>query len=129
MILEARVSTVDAIDPTVYVEALASRCMAKLDFSLLLGAIFSSATTSSSSSSAQFSCSYCCLRGLIQYLHTRYVATAITATPPMTPPAMAPTFGLLFDVTVGVVVSVEGLGFTTQDVEGHDVQAREGEET
>lgn len=128
MMLEARVNTVEAMDPTVYVEALASRCIAKFDFSLLLGATFSSATTTSSSSSAQFSCSYCCLRGLIQYLHTRYVATAITATPPMTPPAMAPTFGFLFDDdTDGVVVS--GLGSITQDVEGHDVQAREGEET
>jgi len=126
MILEARVSTVEAMDPTVYVEALASRCMVKFDFSLLLGVVFSSDTTSSSSS-AQFSCSYCCLRGLIQYLHTRYVAMAITATPPMTPPAMAPTFGLLFDVAVGVMVSVDGVtsSFLMQDVEGHDVQERD----
>lgn len=83
MILDARVNTVEAMEPTVCVEALAS---------LLIVKSFSAASVSSGSS-AQFSCSYCCRLVLIQNRQTRYVTAAITATPPMTPPAMAPTFG------------------------------------
>jgi hypothetical protein len=83
MMLDARVKTVEAIEPTVCVDALASLLVAK---SFSAGRV-------SSASSAQFSCSYCCLLGLIQNRQTQYVITAITATPPMTPPAMAPTLG------------------------------------
>lgn len=84
MILEARVSTVEAIEATVCVEALASRRIVKSSFST---------TVSASWSSIQSSCSYCCLRVLIQNLQTRYVAIAIATSPPITPPAIAPTFG------------------------------------
>lgn len=111
MMFEARVSTVEAMEPTVYVEALASRCMVKAGFSLLWDA------PSSSNSSTQFSCSYCCLRVLIQNLHTRYVAIATTARPPMTPPAMAPTFGPLWDEDL--VTGIVAVSSTTQDVDGH----------
>lgn len=83
MMLDARVKTVEAIEPTVCVEALASRLMVK---SFSAGSV-------SSASSAQFSCSYCCLFVLIQNRQTQYVIAAITATPPMTPPAIAPTLG------------------------------------
>lgn len=83
MMLDARVSTVEAIEATVCVEARASRRIVK-SFS---------ATVASSESSTQFSSWYCCLFVLIQFLHTRYVITAITTTPPMTPPAIAPTLG------------------------------------
>ena len=103
MILEARVRTVEAMEPTVCVDALAS---------LLIVKSFSFSAVSCGSS-AQFSCSYCCLFVLIQNLQTQYVIAAITNTPPMTPPATAPTFGpelddfeLELELSV-VVVTVE----------------------
>lgn len=44
----------------------------------------------------------------------------MTATPPRTPPAMAPTFGLLLLVAVIEVVSgLTALLSTMQDVDGH----------
>jgi len=96
--LEARVKTVDAIDATVCVEARASRRMVK-SFS---------ASDGSSWPSIQSSCSYCCLFDLIQILHTRYVAAAIVNTPPMTPPAIAPTFGPEFeDFELKVMVAAD----------------------
>lgn len=95
--LEARVSTEEATEPTVCVDARASRRIVK-SFSDGVG---------SSSSCAQFSCSYCCLFVLIQNLHTRYVMIPMTATPPITPPAIAPTLAPDPDDT-GAVVTVVG---------------------
>jgi hypothetical protein len=83
MMLEALDKTVEAIEPTVCVEALASR--------LIVNSF--SASVCSSWSSAHSSCSNCCLLGLIQNLHTKYVATAIAINPPITPPAIAPPLG------------------------------------
>ena len=84
MMLEARVRTVEAMEASVCVEALASRHIVNS---------FSAAVGSSSWSSIQSSCSYCCLFVLMQNLQTRYVTAAMAKIPPMTPPAIAPTFG------------------------------------
>lgn len=113
---EARVNTVDAIEPTVYVESLTSRCAVNPAFSSL-------GVGSSSKSSAQFSCSYCCLRVFIPNLHTRYVTMAIRATPAMTPPAIAPTSGPLEDEDVeaeaAAAADAAAGSLRTHDVEGH----------
>jgi len=107
--LEARVRTVDAIDPTVCVEALASLRIAK---SFSVG-------SDSTGSSIQSSCSYCCLLFFIQNLHTRYVNTAISTTPAMTPPAIAGTLGFELDLVVGSGVGEEGTLCATHSVLWH----------
>ena len=111
MIFEARVRTVEAIEPTVCVDALASLLKAK-SFSV---------DEVSSTSSPQFSCSYCCLFVLIQNLQTRYVTIATTTTPPMTPPAIAPAFGPDFDEE-GVEVGVDWGSEATQETFAHSSQ-------
>jgi len=114
MMLEARVNTVEAMEPTVWVEALASRRIVK-SFS---------ASRESIGSSIQSSCSYCCLLVLIQNLQTRYVTAAMAITPPITPPAIAPTLGPepLELEGVGVVDGIPITEEATHDREGHAVQ-------
>lgn len=112
MMFEARVKTVEAIEATVCVEARASLRIVK-SFS---------AAAASCGSSTQFSASYCCLRVLMQNLQTRYVATAMIRTPPITPPATAPTFGPEL-VDFDVVLTVEGAADEdTQTVFWHSLQ-------
>jgi hypothetical protein len=53
-----------------------------------------------------------------QYFHTMNVRMATKATPPMTPPAMAPTFGLLGAATPAV-------GSNSQPTEAHWSHVRE----
>ena len=107
--LDARVKTVDAMEATVCVEALASLRKVK-SFS---------AGSDSSGSSAQFSCSYCCRLVLIQNLHTKYVTTAMAKTPPMTPPAIAPTLGPELD-DLKVLIVDGAAEAATQIVFWHD---------
>lgn len=77
---EALVRTVDAIDPTVCVEARASRFIANSSFSL---------STLSLGSCQYFWC-HSSRRFFIQNLHTKYVMSKTTAIPPTTPPAIGP---------------------------------------
>ncbi len=107
MMLDARVRTVEAIEWTVCVDARLSRRWAKVWSGLSLD----------SSSSTHFSCTVGSLRVLIQYLHTRYVMTEMRKTPPTTPPAIAPTLGLDFGDSTGLisVTSLRG----TQTAFGH----------
>jgi len=114
IILEARVRTVDAMDPTVCVEALASLLIAK---SFSVG-------SDSTGSSIQSSCSYCCLLFFIQNLHTRYVTTAIKKTPAITPPAIAGTFGFEFDLEVGAGVGEDCVACAIHSVFWHSSQFR-----
>ena len=80
---EARVKTVEAMEPTVCVEARPSRFMVTL-----------SRDFSAASSYSDHACSsYCRLRFRMQNLQTMKVTSRIKATPPITPPAMAPTGG------------------------------------
>jgi hypothetical protein len=106
------VRTVEAMDPTVCVDALASRRIVK-SFS---------AGNDSLGSSVQSSCSYCWRLVLIQNLHTRYVTTAITATPPTTPPAIAPTFGPEPEDLLELLIDVEDEDSATQVVLWHASQ-------
>ena len=98
MMLEARVKTVEAIEATVCVDALASRRSVN---SFSVG-------NDSSRSCVQSSCSYCCLFVLMQNLQTRYVTAAIANTPPITPPAIAPTSGPELDDFEELELIVDG---------------------
>src|SRR3569833_1282824 len=84
MMLEARVRPVDAIEWTVWVDDRWSRRAAN-DFSASMAA--------GSCSSSHGSIASGCRIVLMQHLQTRYVTRPMTAMPPMTPPAMAPTLG------------------------------------
>lgn len=77
---EALVRTVDAIEPTVCVEALASLCMAKSSSCFSVSALVSIHSFWSNSSRLF----------LMQNLQTKNVTIMTTTTPPMTPPAMGP---------------------------------------
>ncbi len=113
MMLEARVKTVEAMDPTVWVEARASRLMVK-SFS---------AAADSLVSSVQSSSSYCCLLFLIQNLHTQYVIAAMMTSPPTTPPAIAPTLGPeLEDFEEDELIDVGVAGLSTHTVFWHESQ-------
>jgi hypothetical protein len=85
MMLEARVRTDEAIEATVCVDARALRRDWKS---------FSTFSCCATSTSCQSASEIGLLFPFKQYFHTTNVRIAMTATPPMTPPAMAPTFGL-----------------------------------
>lgn len=110
MMFEARVRTDEAIEATVCVDARALRRDWK-SFSA-----FSCCTISTSCHSL------CCDMGLRfpfrQYFHTTNVRMAMKATPPITPPAMAPTFGLLGAASPAV-------GSNSQPTEAHWSHVRE----
>jgi hypothetical protein len=96
--LEARVSTVDAIEWRVCVEARADRADAK-SFSAV--SVCGRSCSHDSASSLD-------RRVLIQNLQTKYVMAAIQATPPTTPPAMAPAL-MVPPAEVEAVADAEGL--------------------
>lgn len=81
MMLEALVSTVEAMDPTVCVEALASRCIVN-SLSCFSGCSAIDWRHSFSSNSSHLF--------LMQNLHTKYVIITTTTIPPTTPPAIGP---------------------------------------
>jgi hypothetical protein len=85
MMLEARVRTDEAIEATVCVDARALRRDAKS---------FSTFSCSCMSISWKSASEYGRLFPFRQYFHTTNVRMAMKATPPITPPAIAPTFGL-----------------------------------
>src|SRR5579862_4704463 len=112
MILEALVKTVEAIEPTVWVEALASRRIVNCSrFSA------SCVDQSSSASSSR-------LRPLERNAQTRNnVIIPMATTPPMTPPAMAPVFGFEPpDDGEGVLDELAGRSPFIQEVDGHAAQ-------
>ena len=113
MILEALVKTVEAIDPTVCVDALASpRIVNRSRFS---------ASISSADKSSPASCSR--LRPLTQNVHTRNVIIPMATTPPITPPAIAPVFD--FDPPddgEGVLDELPARPPLIQEVDGHAAQ-------
>jgi len=110
MMLEARVRTDEAIEATVCVDARALRRDWK-SFSA-----FSCAVMSTSCHSLRWDMGR--LFPFRQYFHTMNVAMAMKAIPPMTPPAMAPTFGLLAGASPAV-----GSGW--QPTEAHWSHVRE----
>lgn len=96
MMFEARVRTDEAIDATVCVDARALRRDAK-SFSTFSCCSISSCSHSISDIGRLFP--------FKQYFQMTKTRMATTAIPPMTPPAMAPTFGLL-GVLLGAVGSI-----------------------
>lgn len=86
MMLLALLRMLFAIEPLVRVDAASER------MALNCVVRFCCEMSSSSHSSASSSC--CSLLFLIQNLHRKNMTTAMNATPPMTPPAIAPTFVL-----------------------------------
>jgi hypothetical protein len=84
MMFEARVRTVDATECLVRTEDRRSSPLSTSNSCFVV-------LWSSSSAHTGMLCGR--LRVLMQNLHTRYVTAAMTASPPMTPPAIAPTFG------------------------------------